>query len=248
MIIHVYTVCYNEEVMLPYFFRHYKKFAHRIIVYDNGSTDKSRELVKSLGGELRELETSGKHSDRAQTKLKSEAYYESRGHADWVICVDMDEFLYHEDIVGTLAEYRHHGVTIPKTWGYDMVAKHPPTGPGQIYDEIKHGWYSWMYNKTVVFHPAVDINFLPGCHLSDPKGPVSWSESAKFKLLHYRYLGADFWVQRYMGRMSRISEDNMNNGWGIFHAPPGVSLEASIRHVHDNDIGNIYKGQIVKVL
>src|SRR5579883_908706 len=33
-IIHVYAVCHNEELLLPYFLRHYEDFAERIIIFD----------------------------------------------------------------------------------------------------------------------------------------------------------------------------------------------------------------------
>ncbi len=41
MKIDVFTTCYNEQIILPYFLKHYKKFANNITVYDNMSTDNS---------------------------------------------------------------------------------------------------------------------------------------------------------------------------------------------------------------
>ena len=45
MIIDVYTFCWNEEIRLPYFLRLWGPIARRIIIYDNGSTDKSRKIA-----------------------------------------------------------------------------------------------------------------------------------------------------------------------------------------------------------
>lgn len=236
MKVHVYTLCYNEEVLLPYFFRHYKPMAERIVVYDNGSIDKSRELVTSLGGELRNLDTGGEHSDRAQTKLKNTCYNESRGKADWVIVVDMDEFMYHPNLVGLLKSYKASGITFPKVLGFDMFSEKPPSRNGQIYEEIREGWPYWMYNKFSVFHPDIDVNFGPGCHKADPKGPVKMSDTPEIKLLHYRYLGAEYFARRYIMRMARISEDNVKNGWGLITPPDGVLMEDWLRHVYFNDL------------
>ena len=247
MKINVYTLCYNEEVLIPYFFRHYGSIADRIVVYDNGSTDKSRDLVQLLGGELRDLDTGGEHSDRAQTKLKSTCYYESRGKADWVIVVDMDEFLYHPDFSGLLKSYMASGITMPKVLGFDMFSSAVPSGPGQIYEEIFHGWRYWMYNKFEVFHPSIDINFSPGCHKAYPQGPVKMSDDAEIKLLHYRYLGAEYFKKRYVMRMNRISEDNVKNGWGIIEPKGGLSMGDWLVKVYHDDL-KIHEKIVQKVV
>jgi glycosyltransferase involved in cell wall biosynthesis len=40
--------CFNEERFLPYFLRHYSTFCDKIFIFDNCSTDKSKEIIKSL--------------------------------------------------------------------------------------------------------------------------------------------------------------------------------------------------------
>jgi glycosyltransferase involved in cell wall biosynthesis len=52
MNIHVYTVAYNEELLMPFFLRHYKRFANHITVFDNESTDKTAELAKAAGANV----------------------------------------------------------------------------------------------------------------------------------------------------------------------------------------------------
>jgi len=39
--VHVYATCWNEEKMLPYFFRHYDTLVSRYFVFNDGSTDHS---------------------------------------------------------------------------------------------------------------------------------------------------------------------------------------------------------------
>jgi len=46
MTIDVFTTCYNEEIILPYFIRHYKQFARNITIYDNMSTDNSINIIE----------------------------------------------------------------------------------------------------------------------------------------------------------------------------------------------------------
>lgn len=229
MILHVYALCFNEETILPYFLRYYQSIAKRVIVYDNDSTDRSREIVKASGAELRRFQTKGEHSDRVQTLIKSTCYRESRGQADWVIVVDMDEFIHHPDLIGTLERYDKEGVTLPLVEGFDMVSDAPPTGPGQIYEEIRTGFRSESFDKPEVFRPEIDINFEPGCHKANPRGLVKKSAKAEIKLLHYRYLGPDYLIRRYELRTRRLSKDNRRFGWGVIKVPKGKTLADSIR-------------------
>ena len=48
MKITLYTICYNEQEMLPYFLNHYSKMVDKIVVYDNQSTDNSRQILESF--------------------------------------------------------------------------------------------------------------------------------------------------------------------------------------------------------
>jgi glycosyltransferase involved in cell wall biosynthesis len=236
MIIHVYTICYNEEVLLPYFFRHYRQFARKIVVYDNGSSDKSIEIVKANGGELRTLDTGGKLSNRALQTTKNTCYLDSRGKAHWVIVVDVDELLYHQKLVDILRGYMASGITIPKTEGFDMVSGAPPSGGGQIVDEIKDGYPSALYNKCAIFRPTIDINFGIGAHHASPRGPVKFSESADIKLLHYRYLGVEFMTKRIVARMERMCLEDIINGWGSVTPTEGLTLTEFMKKCYASDM------------
>ena len=44
--ISVYSICWNEAKLLPFFLNHYAKFASKITIYDNESNDGSVEVVK----------------------------------------------------------------------------------------------------------------------------------------------------------------------------------------------------------
>jgi glycosyltransferase involved in cell wall biosynthesis len=213
LVIHVYTVCYNEEFMLPYFFRHYKRFASQILVCDNESTDRSREISLREGAKIVILKTGGRYYEMALTRFRNSAYKNSRGVADWVIVVDIDEFLWHEDVIGILERYKAQRVTVPRVIGYEMVSDGPPRLNGQIYDELKVGHESRVYSKRVVFNPQVDINFLPGSHSCCSTGVVIHSKKAEFKLLHYRFLGADYLRRRWLDIEARHSDENMHFGY-----------------------------------
>ena len=45
MIIHLHATCWNEEQMLPFFFRYYDRFVDRYYIHDNQSSDGSIEIL-----------------------------------------------------------------------------------------------------------------------------------------------------------------------------------------------------------
>lgn len=195
--IHIHSIMWNNEYILPYFLRHYSIFADRIFIYNDHSTDKTAQIAKAhpkvvlldfeYGRGLNE-------DDFNDCFVKSYKKY-SRGIADWVMCVDADEIIYNEDIIGVLQEQRKRGVRVIKSTGYQMVSKTMPKTDGQIYDECKTGARSRGFDKTVVFDPALDILFGHGRHsIKLPDGIQA--ASAKLLLLHYRYLSRGFVIER----------------------------------------------------
>jgi hypothetical protein len=217
--IHVYTVMWNEEVLLPYFLRHYGSFATRIVCFDNMSTDRSAQIVDSHPlTERVQYDTNGQIVDTMYLELKGR-YRQSRGTADWVMCVDIDEFIYHPQLAALLADYTRRGITYPKVQGFEMIAEQPPSGGSQIYEEIRDGRENEWSSKRVVFDPALEVVFEAGCHRATVSGNVVESENADIRLLHYPFLGRDFFIERSRQRRARLSEENKKFGWGDYEHP-----------------------------
>lgn len=229
MIIHVYTMCYNEEILMPYFLRHYGSFADRIFVFDHYSEDSTALIVDSCPKTVRVLTgVKGIHDDRNLTNVKNEAYKNSRGKVDWVMVVDTDEFVYHPQLLDLLEEYKTKGITLPKTTGCDMISDEIPSHSGQIYEIIKSGVFDDTFSKRAVFNPTLNICYHKGAHLCDPIGNVIESEKSEIKILHYRFLSADFAVNRLVMRTKRLSRENIKNGWGVIPCENGESIKESI--------------------
>jgi len=47
MQIELYAVAWNEEKIIEYFLRYYSAFCDKIVIYDNESTDRTPEIVRS---------------------------------------------------------------------------------------------------------------------------------------------------------------------------------------------------------
>lgn len=217
MVVHLYTLCWNEATLLPYFLGHYDRFVDRIVIFDNGSTDDSVQLIerhpKVQGFSF---DTAGRFRDDVHLQIKNWAWKTSRGVADFVIVCDMDEFLYHPDITGTLASMCREGYTIARPAGFEMISDSLPRPGRMIHEEIRDGVYSEKYSKCILFDPnAIDeMGYLPGCHDCRPSGSVRLYDSDALKLLHYKRLGLDYVLGRVRMYRERLSDFNRRAGLG----------------------------------
>jgi glycosyltransferase involved in cell wall biosynthesis len=220
MNITLYTICWNEARMLPYFLRHYERFCAQIVVYDNGSDDGSQEIVGSHPlCDLRHIDIGGKYDESVLLKVKGEMWKESREAADWVICCDIDEFLHHPELLGFLADCRDRQITVPVPSGWQRVSEQFPVTDGQIYDEVNSGCPHGEYSKRVIFNPSEvkEINYSPGCHSARPEGNIHEFADDSLRLLHCKYLSLEYVMARYSAMARRMSRFSLDHGFGCHY-------------------------------
>ena len=167
MTIHLYALCWNEEKMLGFFFRHYDSWVDRYIIYDDGSTDGTIEILKAHPKvELRKLHrlypNSFVFSERA---LLNEIWKESRGQADWVVVVDIDEhaFVPHCSMLELLERYKGQGVTFVPALGYEMFSEEFPEADERLHRTRTCGAPSIPMSKPVLFDPAANRKHPYSC-------------------------------------------------------------------------------------
>jgi glycosyltransferase involved in cell wall biosynthesis len=214
MTIDVYATCYNEEIILPYFIRHYKQFARNITIYDNMSTDNSLNIIKEAGDiNVIQFDTNNKFEESVLINIRNNCWKDS--DADWVIVCDTDEFIYHENLLEKLSST---DATHIITSGYEMMSEDLPTTNGQIYGEIKIGHHKPTYSKPCLFKPSEikEINFAPGSHAAKPSGNVISINDSGIKLLHYKYLNRDVLIKKYQHYAIRQSQEMKLMGWGNY--------------------------------
>lgn len=214
MTVDVFTTCYNEEIILPYFLRHYKKFARNITIYDNMSTDNSLNIMKENGVNIIPFDTGGKMRERVLIDLRNTSWKGS--DADWVIVCDTDEFIYHENLVEILSTIDANHIVAE---GWEMMSENLPTTDGQIYEELKFGYHKPAYSKPCIFKPSeiTNINFGPGSHFAKPTGEnVITSTDSGIKLLHYKYLNRDVLIKKYAHYKERQSDECIAMGWNDY--------------------------------
>ena len=214
MTIDVFAVCYNEEIILPYFLKHYKKFARNITIYDNMSTDNSVQIMNEHGVNVIPYDTQGKMDESTYLNIKNNCWKGS--DADWVIVCDMDELIYHENIIEVLTNTHANHIV---TEGYEMMSESLPTTEGQIYEELKFGYFKPAYSKPCLFKPSEikNINFTPGSHTARPTGPnIIIIKNSVIKLLNYKYLNREVLIKKYEHYKVRQSDEMKKNSWGNY--------------------------------
>jgi glycosyltransferase involved in cell wall biosynthesis len=216
MKIRVIAICYNEEKMLPFFLRYYTSFCDEVVIYDNCSTDRSIEIIKSFPKtSIISYDTNGQLSDKKYLEIKNNTWKAEKNKYDWQIVVDTDEFVWHPNLLQILERYRNSGISLPKTNGFNMIHDCFPEDDGrQIMEIIKMGVGKPNYCKPAIFCPKMikEMNYKPGAHKCDPRGVVRYSPLAEIFFLHYKYFGIDYFRERaklYAPRLKGVDYD-----WG----------------------------------
>ena len=207
--------------MLPYFFQHYDGIVDKYFVFDTGSKDRSLEILQSHSRvQLSICPPEGASFVEENTARQNECWKQSRGVADWVIITAIDEHLYHSDLRGYLKRCRDHNVTLIQAEGYEMVSDEFPRDGGPLYKSIKRGMRSaqW-FDKVQAFNPdrIEAINYDVGRHNAYPAGEVITPEMTEVKLLHYKFLGLDYVIPRYLQLKTGLRSKDLERGWGIHY-------------------------------
>ena len=219
-IVHLYSVCWNEERILPHFMAYYRSFVDQFTFYDNGSTDSTLKLLAAYPNvTVVETGRGGVFDEGANLNIKNTAWKASAGKADFVVVCDMDEFLFHPHVSVLLTLMKKHGFTVLKPCGFQMVSEHLPAYDGKtlLTEFVTTGVEdAHNYSKTVLFDPnrITEIHFSPGCHRSRPEGIVKIFRSDHAKLLHYKYVDRGEILRKMRTYRETLSAESRERGWG----------------------------------
>lgn len=204
--------------MLPYFFRHYDSLVSRYFIFDNGSTDRSLEMLKlnhkvTLGS----FQVEGDSFVVAALKHYNECWKQSRKQADWVIVCNVDEHIYHPDLKGYLSRCTRLGISLIIPEGYNMVSDVFPDTDKPLSETVTHGMRDSFWDKPEIFNPnkIKEINFEPGRHTAKPRGRITTPRNVRVKLLHYKYIGLKYLLRRHHELRSGLRPFDIQSGFGI---------------------------------
>lgn len=214
MSVQVFAICWNEAYLIPHWVRHYRQFSDSLVIYDNGSTDGSQDIARSLGCDVRHYDTNGQQDNEAMRVLKSTCWMGSKH--DWIVVCDMDEFLIaHEN----LAFFRPTGGLIEapifRCEAHQMLSESPPEDFQTVHKAVRAEYF----DKCLCFSSAVkEMNYTHGCHDCKPEGGTI--VPGVLKLYHYNFLGEQYVVDRWKRYVPRMSENDMINHWGEHYLHP----------------------------
>jgi len=219
--VHLYTVCWDEADMLGFFFRHYDPFVERYVVYDDGSTAGSLDILAAHPRvELRRFERVEAASFVLSHKaMQDEAWKESRDSADWIVVTAIDEHLHlgggrpMEDYLAAQAEA---GVTLVPALGFDMNAPERPDDSGVLVERVTRGRPRIAFNKLSLFRPRAlrETGFGPGRHAAEPVGDLRLPARDEVMLWHYKHLGFERNAAREAEQARRLGATDVEKGFG----------------------------------
>lgn len=240
--IHLYTICWNEEKFLEYFFQYYDSFVDEYHFYDDESDDSTLEiLAKHPKVQIHSFETINDSYILSAQKLHESHWKQSKGRADWVIVTAVDEFLYHPHLLDYLNKCCHEEVTVIPATGFQMLSEFYPRPNVPVISQIKSGAYFEKMNKLSIFNPneVEKTNYAPGRHFADPVGNIKYPSADILLNLHYKYLSFNYTLNRHYelnkklrngdkrkrgvrqkrwGHKYRWGPDRLNEDWGLFES------------------------------
>lgn len=218
MIIHLYAQCWNDEWMLPFFFRHYDGIVDRYFIHDDSSTDASAYLLKShpkvqYAQFERTVPGSFVLSEQA---FSNHCWKQSRGKADWVIVTDVDEHLFHQSLAKYLEDCSRKGISLIPALGFQMISDRTPLPNQTLSRDYVFGapWVQMM--KPSIFNPNLidEIDFAPGRHTACPTGTLKVPDNDELLLFHYKYMGLERTHQLHEQRRTGLGPVDLEHGWG----------------------------------
>lgn len=218
--------------MLPFFFRHYDRLVTRYFVFDNGSTDGSLAMLAAHPKvAIRHFAAEDGSLIGAAPAFYETVWHPSRGVADWVIIVDVDEHLHHPDGLRYFTACRRRGVTIIPAEGYEMVAAAFPDAGTRLSADVRSGVRQRYIDKVCVFRPdAISrIGFEVGRHKAAPRGRVVPPSHLALKLLHYKFLSESYVIARYAELGERIPAAERERGWARHYFQDPAQVAATHR-------------------
>jgi len=232
--VHLYATCWNEVRQLPFFFKHYDSIVQRYVIFDEGSTDGSLDLLRGHPKvEIRRFVRNDPDSFiLSELDLFNNCWKESRGFrgspvADWVIICNIDEHIVHPDLGGYLSKCLDAGITAIPALGYQMFVKESPRSNEHLCKTQTCALPDPTDCKLIVFSPTAikEINFSEGGHAARPIGCVVVPARDELLLQNYQILGIDYTMERFAELRSGLGSYDHARGWGFHYGWTREDLE-----------------------
>lgn len=173
---------YNEEYLLPFWLNHHVKIFDHGVMINNGSTDRSVEIIKKIAPNWDVIDSNLAGFDALMLDFivqKEEARFDC-----WKICLNVSEFLV-GDIGKIINDADKHGCTAMETAPYIMFDPEIDIDPLEgksLISQKPFGFYdSWLYDFIMRDQKIRKIILLF-------MGKVNWSKR-RARLFHKHQIG-----------------------------------------------------------
>lgn len=261
MKVRLYTLCFNEEDMIPWVSEYWNRIASsvddfKVTVFDNLSTDSSTSLLVQhpYVEQIIPFKSDGLE-DVLHKGIKDACYEHSKGRCDISICSDLDEVVYSKDLGRVFQTFLESGKPILGMKGYTLCGTVEPRyekgmllhqAIGKGYDQAMNHMPQWRHLfKFIVTNPnRLDhINWSVGQHLCSPtpSKDMVYESDAAFVFHINKGLSEEYFLKRRLSAAKRLSKQNLSLGMGLEYLK---DEEATRREYRENlsrsvDISNL---------
>jgi hypothetical protein len=237
MKIAIVTMWFNEEILAPLFFRHYRQFADIHVLLDVATTDNTESVCNDFGANIIPHEFSDGMDDRVKIKrynmLKDALAY------DYIVGLDADEFIFEPDkLKAHIKDNRPDYQNVAFYQTYQHKDEKPINITDPVFKQRTHadpsldGWNAF-YVKPCIVRSGLKANWQPGCHSLIIKEPFNvgklWIGA------HWHMADVEIAVKRRLGVKRRQSRVNLDENLTLHNHH---ITEEEIRRVckeHEND-------------
>lgn len=212
-LLHVFTICWNEEVILQDFINFYRSRIPncKITVYNNMSTDKTVDIAYKNNCEVISFDTGGKMDESTLMNIRNQCWKNST--SKWIIVADSDEWV---DISEKMLE--ESTWEIAKCNGYEMFGTEKDKA-----EDLLYGVESVGYCKPIIFKKDAikETNFAAGSHKASPESEyrhsIIWAENPP-NLYHTKWRSWSNGIGKAHDITPRRSEEDKKKGWNFHYS------------------------------
>lgn len=241
--IHLYTICWNEEKFLEFFFQYYDPIVDEYHFYDDGSDDATLYILEAHPKvSTYRFETIEDSYVLSARRLHESHWKNSVGRADWAIVTAVDEFLYHSHLLSYLRKCAEERVTAIPAIGFQMIADFFPKSGQSVTSQIPTGAYFQNMNKLSIFNPnAIErTNYSAGRHMAKPEGNIKYPANDELLNLHYKYLSFEETFARHQELNEKLRDFDRQNNWGHRYKWAREQLKKDWKQFQDLSIPDVF--------
>ena len=225
------TVCWNEQMVLPWVIDYWKQYATHVVVYDNDSTDDTIPILQQHDWiEVRRYDSGGKKDNDSISALKNDCWRLFRQY-DFLCVTDLDEVFFFPNGPDVVLDQMKAG-------GYNFLGAHqyglcedavPPYAPGRLLHENCKKFFRQKMNdmpgythltKFTLFDPSLvtRTGWSVGQHLTKAKPELRVMEVPESECVAV-HINSGFgwkykWYRNQLQRV-RLSSRNVKRGYSF---------------------------------